>query len=391
MSTAVFYLGNWRRSRPRLIMWLIIGVVAALFVWARYGTLDEVAVGEGKVTPSNKSLKIQSLDGGILTELFVHEGNIVEAEQKLATLDPVLAQSSVGEARARIAILRAKAARIEAEMNNRPAVVFPPDLQAQADRDILAREVATFRTNRSAYQASVGNLEEENRLAQQELKMVEPYVESGAANQIEVLRLRQKAADLNTRLSATRNQYYVALKDEYGKVTGELGPLIQVEAGRADKLNRTVINAPARGIVKDISTTTTGGVIAPGGLLMEIVPLEDQLLIEAHISPRDIAFIHAGQKANIKITAYDSSIYGTLDGSVETISPDTITDDVDRRVHYYRVYIRTQRSYLETSDGKQHPIMPGMVVTAEIRTGTKTVFDYLIKPLHKAAEALRER
>ena len=389
MSSAAFHLGNWRGSRARRIMWLIIGVVVALFVWARFATLDEVAVGEGKVTPSSKSLKIQSPDGGILSELFVREDSIVALDQKLATLDPVQARSSVGEARARIANLRAKGARIEAEMDNRPSVTFPTDIQI--DPDVIARENATFRTNRAAYQAAVGNLQTELGLAEQELKTVQPYLASGAANEIEVLRLRQKVADLNTRLSATKNQYYVALKDEYGKVAGELDPLVQVEAGRADKLNHTVYQSPAHGIVKDIVNTTIGGVIPPGGLLMEIVPLEDQLLIEARISPRDIAFIHTGQKANIKITAYDSGIYGTLPGNVERISPDTITDDVDRRIQYFRVYIRTERAYLETADGKQHPIMPGMVATAEIRTGQKTVFDYLVKPLNKAGEALRER
>jgi adhesin transport system membrane fusion protein len=390
MSTAAAYhVPGAQRPRSRAILWSIIAVVAVLFVWSRFALLDEVASGEGKVTPPSKSLKIQSLDGGILSELFVHEGDLVEMGQKLATLDPVLAKSAVGETRARIVILRAKAARIEAEMNNRASVKFPADLDA--DPEVIARETDTFKTNREAFQAAVANLETELALARKELDTVAPHVATGAANEMEVLRLRQKVADLNTRLSATKNQYYVALKDEHGKVMGELDPLIQVEAGRADKLSRTVISAPARGLVKDISNTTIGGVIAPGGLLMDIVPLEDRLLVEAHISPRDIAFIHIGQEATVKITAYDSSIYGKLDGTVELISPDTITDEVDRRIHYYRVYIRTDRAYLETAEGKHHPIMPGMVTTAEIRTGKKTVWDYLIMPLNRAGEALRER
>lgn len=380
-----------RNSSPiaRLILWVILSAVAVLLAWAYFAPLDEVAVGEGKVIPSSRSLKIQSLDGGILSSLLVHEGDVVAPGQQLALLDPALAKSSVGEARARIAILRAQAARIEAEMNDRPGIQFPADLQTEPE--ILAREQASFRTNRAAFQASISNLKSELNLAEQELKTVQPYVASGAANEIEVLRLRQKVADLQTRLSATRNQYYVALKEEYGNVMGELDPLVQVEAGRANKLNQTVITSPARGTVKAIDTTTIGGVLAPGGQLMEIVPLEDRLLVEARISPRDIAFIRNGQAATVKITAYDSAIYGTLDGNVEMISPDTITDEVDRRIQYYRVYIRTERSWLETKDGKHHPIMPGMVTTAEIRTGQKTVLDYLLKPLNRAAEALRER
>jgi adhesin transport system membrane fusion protein len=156
-------------------------------------------------------------------------------------------------------------------------------------------------------------------------------------------------------------------------------------------LRRTVIRSPARGIVKDIRVSTVGGVVQPGGVLMEIVPLDDQLLIEARLSPRDIAFIHPGQEATVKITAFEPSIYGSLPAKVERISPDTIEDQVDRRVYYYRVYVLTQHAYLETRDGKRHPILPGMVATAEIRTGRRTVFEYLVKPLNRAAEALRER
>jgi len=171
----------------------------------------------------------------------------------------------------------------------------------------------------------------------------------------------------------------------------ELEPLLQSRAALNDQLTRTTIKAPTRGIVKDIRVTTIGGVIAPGGVLMEIVPTEDQLLIEVKINPRDIAFLHPGLEANVKITAYDSGVYGSLKATLQSISADTIADDTDRRMFYYRAYVLTEHNYLETKDGRQHPIMPGMVATAEIRTGQKTVFDYLIKPLNRAGEALRER
>src|SRR5690606_20986613 len=171
------------------------------------------------------------------------------------------------------------------------------------------------------------------------------------------------------KIAATRSEYYVALKADYSKTMAELEPLLKISEGRADQLRRTTIVSPTRGIVKDIRVSTIGGVVSPGGILMEIVPLEDQLLIEAKISPRDIAFIHPQQDATVKITAYDSSIYGTLSAKVDRISPDTIEDQVDKRIYYYRIYVLTDRAYLETENGKQYAIMPGMVATVEIRTG----------------------
>lgn len=175
------------------------------------------------------------------------------------------------------------------------------------------------------------------------------------------------------------------------KARAELDQVKQVVGGRRDQLDRTELRSPVRGIVKNLEVTTIGGVIQPGGSLMEIVPLEKQLLIEARMSPRDIAFIRPGLPATVKITAYDPSIYGTLAGTVDRISPDTLQDEVHRDQVYYRVYVRTGQSSLRTKDGRTHAIMPGMVATVEIRTGRKTVLQYLMKPINKAQEALRER
>jgi membrane fusion protein, adhesin transport system len=183
----------------------------------------------------------------------------------------------------------------------------------------------------------------------------------------------------------------VAAKEELSKVMTELEPLRKTWDGRVDKLKRTTMTAPMRGIVKDIATGTIGGVVQPGGVLLEIIPLEDRLLIEAQLSPRDVAFIRPGQEAVVKLTAYDPAIYGTLPAELERVSPDTIEDKSHRGQFSYRIYVRTKNAYLETRDGKRHPIIPGMIATTEIRTGRKTVMDYLIKPFNKAAEAMRER
>ena len=371
------------------ILWLIVASMAIFLIWSYFAVLDEVAIGEGKVTPASKGQISQSLEGGILSELVVHEGDVVENGQKLATLDPALSRSSVEEAAQKIIALQARAARLRAEIENKSDVTFPPELADE--KAVIERERQLFRTDVQAFHENVSQLSRQLRLAQQEIDIAMPLLKTGATNEVEILRLKQKAAELSTKLAATKGQYSVALKSDYATTMADLGPLLKVREGRADQLRRTIITSPTRGIVKDVRVNTIGGVIGPGGELMEIVPLDDQLLVEARLSPRDIAFIHPDQAATVKITAFEPSIYGTLAATVQNISPDTIEDQVDKRLYYYRVYLLTKHAYLETKDGKRHAIMPGMVATAEIRTGQKTVLDYLIKPLNRAAEALRER
>lgn len=376
-------------QKARIILWLMIAVIALFIVWAMFASLDEVAVGEGKVIPSQKGQLIQNLEGGILAALAVKEGETVDKGQVLAELDPKKARSNLEETSTRIVALKARAARLEAEINDAKDIVFPPDIVAV--KDVTEREENLFSANRRAFTENIDNLNKQLKIAEDQLQIAKPLLKSGAASEIEILRLQQSVTEISSKVAATRSQYYVALRDDYAKTMNELEPLEKSREGLSDQLKRTVITSPTRGIVKDIRVTTIGGVIAPGGILMEIIPLEDRLLIETHLNPRDIAFIHPGQSANVKITAYDSGIYGSLPAVVEYISPDTIEDDVDKRIYYYRAYVLTDHNYLETKDGKQHPIRPGMVATTEIRTGTKTVLSYLLKPLNRAGEALRER
>ncbi|MCD2513459.1 HlyD family efflux transporter periplasmic adaptor subunit [Comamonas endophytica] len=373
----------------RAMLWLIVASIAACAIWAYLAPLDEVAVGEGRVTPASRAQIVQSLEGGILAELDVRAGTVVEAGQKLATLDPVQARSSMEETLERIASLQGRAARLRAQIDDQARVAFPAELAG--NQDITGRERQLFVANQRAFRENLANLRVQLRLAEDELQLALPLLKSGATNEVEILRLRQRVAEFSTKLAATQSEYYVALKADYAKTMADLDPLLKVREGRADQLRRTVLHAPARGIVKDVRVSTIGGVVAPGGVLMEIVPLDDQLLIEARISPRDIAFIHPGQAATVKISAFDSSVYGSLPARVEQISPDTMEDQVDRRIYYYRVDVLTRHAHLETRDGKRHPILPGMVATAEIRTGSRTVWEYLVKPLNRAAEALRER
>ena len=375
--------------RASATLWVTTAVVFSFVAWAAFAEIDEVAVGQGKVTPSSKGQLVQSLEGGILLELMVREGSIVEANQTIATLDPVLARATVEETDARIKALTATSSRLLAETRGDPQLIFTSELDARPD--LTQRERSLFEARRASLIERTTSVQKMLVLAQQELNITEPLLKNGAASDVEVIRLKQKVLELSGKLDQFKSEFSVAAKEELSKVMTELEPLRKTWDGRVDKLKRTTLVSPMRGVVKDIATSTIGGVVQPGGVLMEIIPLEDQLLIEANLSPRDIAFIRPGQQAVVKLTAYDPAIYGTLPAELERVSPDTIEDKTHRGQFNYRIYVRTQNAYLETKDGKRHPIIPGMIATTEIRTGRKTIMDYLIKPLNKAGEALRER
>ena len=377
-----------QERRMSLIVWLTLAGMIVMFVWAYFAILDEVTVGTGKVTPSSRAQLIESLDGGIINELLVHEGAIINKGQILARLDPTRFQSNYGEAAARVRTLRASSERLRAELSG-AALVFGSDTLKEPE--LVARETQFYLSRRQNLNETVSNLQQSLKLVQQELRMTEPLVAKGAASQVEVIRLQRQVSDLRGKIDEARNQYAVRAREEQLKNNADLDAQLQVVSGKQDQLTRTTLISPVRGIVKDIQVSTVGGVLQPGGKLMEIVPIEEQLLIETRINPRDIAYIRPGLPATVKITAYDSSIYGNLNGVVETVSPDTLQDEVKRDQFYYRVYVRTDRAELKNKAGKLFPILPGMVASVEIKTGQKTVLDYLIKPLNKVKESLRER
>ncbi len=369
-------------------IWVICIGLLVLLAWAWFFELEEVSTGSGKVIPSSKEQSIQSLEGGILTKLYVSEGEIVKQGQVLAQLDPTRFASNVGESESLLIASKATAARLRAEVNATP-LVFPEDVLKIPK--LVSEETALYQSRRSNLNDSVSGLSQALVLVEQELAMTEPLVAKGAASEVEVLRLKREANDLRNQMNDIRNQYYVKAREELAKANIDIETQAQVIKGKTDTLQRTVFKSPVRGIVKEIDVMTIGGVIPQNGKLMTIVPLDEQLLIEARISPRDIAFIRPDQEALVKVTAYDYSIYGGLHGKVTVISPDTIRDEVKQDQFYYRAYIRTDSDKLTNKQGKQFNITPGMVAVVDIKTGHKTVLDYLIKPFNKAKEALRER
>ena len=374
--------------KSSMVIWIIGLGLLVFFIWAALFKLEEVSTGTGKVIPSSKEQIIQSLEGGILTKLDVKEGDIVEKGTILAQFDPTRFASNVGESQSLLVSSLATSARLRAEVNG-TALQFPEIVQK--DSQLVREETQLYNTRRINLEESISDLTTSLTLVQQELRMTEPLVAKGAASEVEVLRLKRQASDLQKQINDTRSQYYVKAREELSKANTDVETQRQIVKGKSDTLNRTVFRAPVRGVVKEIDVMTLGGVIPPNGKIMTIVPLDEQLLIEARISPRDSAFIRPNQQALVKITAYDYAIYGGLHGKVTVISPDTIRDEVKQDQFYYRVYIRTDSDKLRNKQGKTFAITPGMVATVDIRTGQKTVLDYLIKPFNKAREALRER
>lgn len=374
--------------KSSLIIWIVGIGLLILLTWAWLFKLEEVSTGTGKVIPSSKEQVIQSLEGGILTKLNVKEGEIVERGQVLAQLDPTRFESNVGESESILIASRATSARLRAEVSGTP-LSFPEEVLKYPK--LVKEETALYQSRRANLEESLAGLQQALVLVQQELEMTAPLVAKGAASEVEVLRLKREANDLRNQMNDIRNQYYVKAREELSKANTDVETQQQVVRGKSDTLNRTIFKSPVRGVVKEIDVMTLGGVVPQNGKLMTIVPLDEKLLVKARISPRDIAFIRPDQEALVKITAYDYSIYGGLKGKVTVISPDTLRDEVKQDQFYYRVYIRTENDKLTNKAGQEFNITPGMVATVDIRTGEKTVLDYLVKPFNKAKEALRER
>ncbi|KPU56946.1 type I secretion membrane fusion, HlyD family protein [Pseudomonas fluorescens] len=414
----------------RLTIWAIIAFFVFLMLWANFAVIDEVTKGDGKAIPSSKIQKIQNLEGGIVSELFVKEGQIVEAGAPLIRLDDTRFASNVGETEADRLSMVLRVERLSAEVDDRP-LNFPEDVLKAVPGQAKSEE-SLYISRRQQLHDEIGGLQEQLIQRQQELReftskqaqyrqqlgfqrqeinMSEPLVAQGAVSPVEVLRLRRAEAETRGQLDATTlaiPRAESAIKEVQRKIDETRGKfrsdaLTQLNEARTDlnkaeatgkaledRVSRTLVTSPVRGIVNKLLVNTIGGVIQPGSDLVEIVPLDDTLLVEAKIRPQDIAFLHPGQEATVKFTAYDYTIYGGLKARLEQIGADTITDE-DKKTTYYVIKLRTDRSHLGT-DEKPLLIIPGMVASVDIITGKKTVLSYLLKPIIRArAEALHER
>ena len=413
----------------RITVWLVSTLLLVALIWANFAVLEEVTMGEGKAIPSSKIQVIQNLEGGIVAEIFVREGQLVNKGDVLLRLDDTRFLSNRGESDADRMALTARLERLQAEAEGRP-LEMPAEITLKAPQlveDELAlynsrqdrlhseqrtlneqlrqktQELAEFSSKQQQYRSSLG-------LIQQELNMSQPLVSSGAISEVEILRLRRSAVEMRGSLDATTlaipraqagiseikskmEESELAFRSdafkELNEVRTELQKITASSLAIEDRVSRTTVQSPVHGIIKQLKVNTIGGVVQPGSDLLEIVPLEDNLLIEAKVRPQDVAFLHPGQKAMVKFSAYDYTIYGGLKANLELISADTITDEEGKS--FYLIQVRTNKNHLG-SDAHPLLIIPGMIATVDIITGEKSVLDYLLKPVLKArSEALRER
>jgi adhesin transport system membrane fusion protein len=367
-------------ARP--ILWTSLLSIVSFVAWASWAELDEVTRGEGRVVPYSRIQKIQSLEGGILEQLMVKEGDLVEAGQLLVKLDNTRFNSAYMESKSHSEALAGAIARLEAETLNKDKIKFPPGIPAHSH--IAATEIALFKARREKHQEALHSLHSELELARKQLHVIEPLVASRAASEMEALRLRKEIASLNGKLAEVNSAYFQDAYTELANKKAELSELEQNLLQRKDQLSRTQVLSPVKGRVNDILITTRGGVIQPGEPIMEVTPIDEQLLVEAKVKPRDVAFLVPGMPAQVKITAYDYTVYGDLSGTLEQISPDTIEEETIRgKESFYKILIRTETNYLKKGD-EILPIKPGMVAEVDIQSGKRTVLNYLLRPLLKA-------
>ncbi|MBB2917592.1 HlyD family type I secretion periplasmic adaptor subunit [Cupriavidus alkaliphilus] len=424
-------------SRPRWfahwILWCAVGFVSVALAWAALARVDEVAVGEGKVIPSSQVQVVQNLEGGIVAQIMVRPGQVVSKDQPLMRIDDTRFTASYQEGRTKDDALVARIARLSAEA---AGTDFVAGAGGDGDtRRFVAEERSLFASRRHALEANLAvlrqqseqrrqelaekrsreqQLRQSHRLVAQELAMMRPMVAQGVVSDVDVLRLERQTNDLKGELDASRlamprleaayresqqklaeasAHFRAEAMRELNQARAEQAALSATNTALQDRVDRTLVRAPLAGIVKQLKINTVGGVVQPGMDLVEIVPLEDTLLVEARVRPADIAFLRPGQPAVVKLSAYDFSVYGGFAGTVEHISADTLTPERpgERPESYYLVRVRT-RDNRPAGSTVQVPILPGMVATVDVLTGQKTVLHYLLKPIIKTRDmAFRER
>lgn len=413
----------------RALLWMMVLFILLAIYWASWAELDEITRGDGEIIPSSQLQVIETLEGGAVSEILVREGDLVSKGQVLLRIDDIRFSSSLKENQVRLFELQAKAARLRAEADSKP---FGEDVDLPKEyQSMLEQEKFLYTTRQEELKASLGALKQQAKQRNQELKaarsqeqqivrsynllkreltITEPLLKEGVISEVEFLRLKRQVNDLRGELSGVRLnipriestleetkqnlgeaelQFRNAARRELNEAAAEMSRLKEALTGMNDRIDRAEVRAPVKGTVKQLLVNTVEGVVQPGDELLNIIPWEDTLLVEAKIKPADIANISPGQPAVIKVSAYDFSIYGGVDAKVVFVSPSTIIDE--EGVSYYLVRLETSEPYVKSAD-KNLPLIAGMTVSVDILTGKKTVMDYLLKPVLKAKnKALTER
>lgn len=383
---------NDRLKGPSLMIWLCAGTVGLFIVWAAFAWIDEIVRAEGSFISSSRPQIIQNLEGGILAELLVKEGDEVLKGDILARLHGTQFRSTVDNLREQITGMEVQGLRLKAELAGQFDFNVPANLAAQAP-GMVASEKALLRARQSDFVSRRDGAQQVLDQAAKELSLMENMLKREFVSLIEVTRARKAAADAQTKLNEVVTQAELERAQEYSDVLKELATLKQNMKASQDQLQRTVLVSPMRGVVNNLSVTTIGGVVRPGEEILQIIPLDEELFVEARVKPENIANIRRGQEATVKLSAYDYTIYGTLKAHVDFISADTFKDERSRSADgdpYYKVSLKVDMHSL-TNRQVEIDIRPGMQASIELHTGQKTVLQYLVKPLYKSKEALRER
>ena len=381
-----------RGRGPSLTIWAIVATIALFIGWAALAWVDEIVRAPGEVVSSSRPQIIQNLEGGILAELNVAEGDVVDEGQVLARLYGTQYQATVDELDDEIAALDIRRLRLEAEMLGEPDFLVPLEIEERVPA-IAASERSLLSARLTEYQARVSGAEAVAEQTAQELDLMQRMYDREIAPLIEVTRAKKAHSDAQNKLSEAITTTEKERATEYSKTQGELASLRQKRKLSQDQLSRTTLLAPMRGVVNKLSVTTIGGVVRSGEEILQIIPLDEELFVEAKVKPRDIASVQMGQEASVKLSAYDYTIYGSLQGKVMFVSADTFKDEHARNPDaeaHYKVTLAVDRSQF-TERQKSIEIRPGMQAEVELQTGGKTILTYLTKPLYKANEALRER
>jgi adhesin transport system membrane fusion protein len=385
------------RPAPHRSIWLIaaaFAVVTASAVWAGVAGIDQIARAQGQVIASSRTQVIQSANDGVIETLLVQEGERVRKGQILVRLDRSQAEAGYSDSLGKVAALKATLVRLHAEVFGR-ALVFPPDVQKHPS--FVINQTELFQRRQRALKAELSALQDGLQLAREELVLSKPLLASGDIGKADIIRLQRQVAEINGQITNRRNKYFQDAQADMTKAEEDLSTQSQALADRTSVFERTEIKAPADGLVRKIQITTPGAKVRQGEVIMELLPTDSNLIVEAKLNPADVAFVRSGLPATIKLDAYDYSIYGALRGTVSYISPDALTEDSRTGEHvYYRVQLRVDEAALQQHNdahpGRTVTIQPGMTATVEIGTGKQTVLAYLTKPVTKTlSESLTER
>lgn len=374
----------------RILIWSSAVAIIGFLIWADWAELDQITRARGQVIASSRNQVIQVPEGGVLSELPVKEGALVKRGQLLARFDKTKAEAGYLESAAKAAALKATVARLNAEVfGGKPK--FPPDLEGYPE--FRENQLALFNKRRSAVNEEVNALEQSKALIKEELDMNIPLVKTGDVSRSEILKLRRQVVDIQAQITNRKNKYLQDSQAELSKAQEDLAGVLQIVAQRNEQLGFTEVHSPMDGIVRSVRITTLGGVARPGDEIMQIVPVDGDLIVEAKVTPADIAFIKPGLSATVKLDAYDYSIYGVLKGQVSYISADTLNEDNrNNEQPYYRVQIKIREQNLVSKKQERIEIQPGMTALVEIKTGQKSVLQYLTKPITKTLnESMGER